>query len=299
MRSNGHSVLVAPHRTTTPDAPTQPAATPFLKWAGGKTQLLGQFSRFFPPRGTYEKYLEPFIGSGAVFFRLRPGEAHLADNNDDLINCYKQIQGHVEAVVELLRLHKRLHSKRYYYKIRALNLQDLSPIERAARFIYLNKTCFNGLYRVNSRGGFNVPMGRYSNPPILDEKALQAVYGALRGVSLHFMEFERFCDEFAGKGDFVYFDPPYYPVSKTANFTSYTAGAFREEDQLRLRDIFEKLDRRGCLLMLSNSDTSFIRKAYKTYRKTTFKVSARRAINSSAKKRGPISELVVLNYQPK
>ena len=275
------------------------AVRPFLKWVGGKTQLLGQFSRFLPPRGSYSKYLEPFVGSGAVFFHLRPDEAHLADNNEELVNCYKQIQGHVEAVIEVLRSHKRFHSKRYYYKVRSLQPKELSFVERAARLIYLNKTCFNGLYRVNSRGGFNVPMGRYRNPPILDEHILQAVHSALKGAGLYCMEFWKFCDEFAEKGDFVYFDPPYFPLSKTANFTSYTAGAFKEEDQLRLRDIFEKLGRRGCFLMLSNSDTSFIRSAYKKYRKTTFKVSARRSINSSAKKRGPISELVILNYQPK
>src|SRR3989338_9491911 len=263
-------------------------AAPFLKWVGGKTQLLPQFERFFPPHDQYKKYLEPFVGSAAVFFHLRHPEAHLADNNEELINCYREVKNRVDSVIELLRLHKRFHSKPYYYKIRSLQPRELSFAERTARLIYLNKTCFNGLHRVNARGEFNVPIGRYENPAILDEQTLLAASRALKRVGLHCMSFERFCDEFAERGDFVYFDPPYYPLSKTANFTSYTAGAFREENQLQLRDMFEKLDRRGCLLMLSNSDTRFIRQAYRKYRKTTFRVSARRTINSSAKKRGPI-----------
>lgn len=274
-------------------------ATPFLKWVGGKAQLLEQFERLFVPRDRYEHYLEPFVGSGAVFFHLRPDRAYLADNNEELINCYKQVKQHVEAVVELLRTHKRLHSEAHYYKVRSYQPRDLSPIERAARLIYLNKTCFNGLYRVNSRGGFNVPMGRYTNPPILDEQGLQRAHRALRGVELYCMPFDRFCDEFAEKGDFVYFDPPYFPISKTANFTGYTENAFGLEEQVKLRDAFERLDAKGCFLMLSNSASPTIRHLYKKYRHTTYEVLARRSINSAPDKRGAIKELVVLNYEPK
>lgn len=274
------------------------AARPFLKWAGGKTQLLGQFKQFFIPQDRFKKYLEPFVGSGAVFFHLRPERAHLADNNEELVNCYKQIQRHVEAVIELLRTHKRLHSKAHYYKIRSFQPRNLSPIERAARLIYLNKTCFNGLYRVNSKDAFNVPLGRYIDPPILDEVGLRAVHRALKGVGLHCMPFDRFCDEFAEKGDFVYFDPPYFPISKTANFTSYTTASFGLDEQTLLQDVFEKLDKRGCYLMLSNSACSTIRDLYKRYRKTAYTVKARRAINSAADKRRPIDELVILNYAP-
>lgn len=274
------------------------AAYPFLKWAGGKTQLLTQFERYFPPKERYRKYLEPFVGSGAVFFHLHPTVAHLADNNWELINCYKQIQEQVEAIIELLRHHKRLHNKAYYYQIRSLRTADLSHIERAARLIYLNKTCFNGLYRVNSKGIFNVPMGRYTNPSILDETGLRLAHRALKGVGLYCMPFDRFCDEFAEQGDFVYFDPPYFPLSATANFTSYTEDNFDCEDQVRLRDTFERLDSRGCFVMLSNSATGKIRNLYKRYRKTIYKVRARRAINSNAKRRRAITELIILNYNP-
>ncbi len=282
----------------TVEQPRITKAAPFLKWAGGKTQLLNQFEAYFPPRDHYKKYLEPFVGSGAVFFHLQPKIAHLADSNEELINCYRQIKNHVGAVIEVLRTHKRFHSEKHYYKVRSLQFRKLDPIERAARFIYLNKTCFNGLYRVNSRGEFNVPMGSYKNPPILDEEALRVAHDALKGIGLHCMPFERFCDEFAEKGDFVYFDPPYSPLSKTSNFTSYTKNDFGGEDQKRLRDTFEKLAKRGCFVMLSNSTSDFIRDLYKKYRETTYEVSARRVINCDATKRSPIKEFVILNYSP-
>src|SRR3989338_7948967 len=256
------------------------APEPFLKWAGGKTQLVGQLDRFFP--GQFKTYYEPFVGSAAAFFHLRRTRtwfpAWLADSNAELVNCYQVVRDKVQTLIPLLKNHQREHGKHYYYNIRGQNPEALTKVQRAARLIYLNKTCYNGLHRVNAKGEFNVPMGRYENPAILDEQTLLAASRALKRVGLHCMSFERFCDEFAERGDFVYFDPPYYPLSKTANFTSYTAGAFREENQLQLRDMFEKLDRRGCLLMLSNSDTRFIRQAYRKYRKTTFRVSARRTI---------------------
>ncbi|MBI3320777.1 MAG: DNA adenine methylase [Candidatus Omnitrophica bacterium] len=273
-------------------------ARPFLKWAGGKTQLLSQFGPLFPPKGYFKKYLEPFVGSGAVFFQLQPHGAHLADNNEELMNCYKQIQRHVEAVVELLRTHKRLHSTAHYYRVRSFQPRELSPVGRAARFIYLNKTCFNGLHRVNSKGKFNVPMGRYTDPPILDERGLWSAHRALKGVGLHCMLFDRFCSEFADRGDFVYFDPPYFPISATANFTSYTKDNFGYEDQVKLKETFERLENRGCFVMLSNSATGVIRNLYKRYQKTTYEVQARRVINSNAKHRQAITELVILNYNP-
>ena len=274
---------------------------PFLKWAGGKTQLLSQFQPLFPPPNEMSRYIEPFVGSGAVFFRLRKllhlDKVILADSNQDLMNVYGAIRDDVERVIAKLGEHERSHCKAHYYKIRAQNPKRLSPINRAARLIYLNRTCFNGLYRVNSKGGFNVPMGRYVAPRILDPENLRAASDALRGTQLkrgHFTDTLRY----ARAGDFIYFDPPYYPLSKTSHFTSYTEGSFTASDQVDLAQTCAVLDERGCRIMLSNSDCAFIRGLYESRRFDIRKVSARRSINSRSDRRGMVSELVVINYEP-
>ncbi len=272
---------------------------PFVKWAGGKTQLLPQFEALYPEAARVRRYLEPFLGSAAVFFQvrrlLRPRKAVLADGNEELINVYQAIQGNVSRVIRALSEHRRLHSKEHYYRTRSRRPRDLSSVERAARFIYLNKTCFNGLYRVNAGGGFNVPMGRYQDPPILDADNLRSVALSLQGVELRTAHFRETLD-YARKGDFVYFDPPYHPVSETSYFTSYTRDSFGPRDQEELAEVFAALDRRGCRVMLSNSDCPFIRGLYPGFAIHT--VRARRSINSKADRRGRVSEVVVLNYEP-
>jgi len=268
---------------------------PFLKWAGGKSQLLKQFECFLPPK--FNNYLEPFVGAGSVFFylyytgRLKGKKIILIDFNEELINCFLVIKENVERLISILKGPKYVNKKEVYYRIRAEEPKD--RFERVARTIYLNKTCFNGLYRVNSKGKFNVPFGRYKNPLICDSRNLRAVSIALKNVKILCDDFEKSL-EYAGKGDFIYFDPPYQPLSKTSNFTSYTKNSFSEEDQKRLCEVFKRLDKMGCKIMLSNSDTHFIRNLYKKYRIEV--VYAKRAINCKPSGRSAIKELVILNY---
>jgi DNA adenine methylase len=273
-------------------------AKPFLKWVGGKQQLLPQFEAYFPP--DFQRYVEPFVGGGAVFFHLwntekLPKESFLFDNNKELVNVYRVVRDKVDRLIELLALHKERHSKDYYYKIRSLDRKNcqLTDEERAARTIYLNRTCYNGLYRVNSKGQFNVPIGSYKNPQILYEDVLRAANKALQGVTVEVANFRQVVN-FAQAGDFFYFDPPYDPVSKTASFTGYTANSFRDEDQRDLAQVFEQLTKKGSLCMLSNSYTPFILDLYQDFRIET--VQAKRAVNSDANGRGSIPEVVVLNY---
>lgn len=264
---------------------------PPVKWAGGKTGLIPQFEPLFP-KIEFTLYAEPFVGGGAVFFHLLPPKSILIDSNEELINFYLVVRDNLEELLADLKKHK--NTKEYYYSIRALDPQALSPVERASRFLYLNKTAYNGLWRVNSQGKHNVPFGRYKNPKIVDELNLRLVSEALRTAEVLCDDFSRVLD-FARAGTFVYLDPPYYPLSDTANFTGYTADAFGARDQERLAGVFRELDRRGCLVMLSNSDTPFIRQLYSGYDIQV--VYARRAINCRADRRGPITELVIRNYQ--
>jgi DNA adenine methylase len=268
-------------------------ASPFLKWAGGKTQLLSTFDEYFPDR--FERYFEPFLGGGAVFFRMNAREdgvtAHLSDLNDELINCYSVVRDNVEQLIKALKKHR--NESDYYYGVRAMDTSRMTPVARAARLIYLNKTCFNGLYRVNRKGEFNVPFGSYKNPRTCDEDNLRAASDALRNARVEHKPFENALKT-AKKGDFVYLDPPYQPLSATSSFTSYTSKCFGELDQKRLAEVFAELDRRGCKVMLSNSDNEFVRELYKQFRLET--VYANRAINCRADRRGRISELLVLNY---
>lgn len=274
---------------------------PFVKWVGGKRQLLKQFLRMhlYPPeRFDTEKgrYFEPFVGGGAVFFDLLPEKAFLSDLNPELVITYNVIKNDVNELIKSLKKHK--YNKEYYLKVRAKNPNKLSDVEIASRFIFLNRTCFNGMYRVNSRGQFNVPFGKYSNPIICDEKNLLKASKALQNVEIKKQDYKQVLKK-AKKGDFVYFDPPYYPISKTASFTSYTSEAFLDKEQIELRDTFLKLHKKGCFVMLSNSDTPFINKIYseiKKYGIKITKVEAGRMINSKASGRGKITEVLVTNY---
>lgn len=273
-------------------------ARPFVKWAGGKQQLLAQYEAFFPER--VARYFEPFVGGGAVFFhfwntRRLPEQRYLFDNNHELVNAYQAVRDDLEALLDLLAVHTERHNKEYYYQIRKLDRRnvELSDVERAARTIYLNKTCYNGLYRVNRKGQFNVPIGSYKDPKICDEETLRAANAALQGVRIEVRDFRAVVD-LARAGDFFYFDPPYDPLSKTASFTSYTAGNFDDDDQCDLRDVFAELTDKGCRCMLSNSYTPFVLDLYQAFRIET--VRANRAISSDPNGRGGIPEVVVLNY---
>ncbi len=270
----------------------------FVKWAGGKQQLIEQFKPLFPKK--FNNYFEPFVGSGAVAFyilqRYKPKKVLLSDINAELINAYNIIKTDVERLTVELRQHKEYHladKPKYYYEIRGVNPNDLPDLEKAARFIYLNKTCFNGLYRVNSKGGFNVPIGSYKNPDIVQEEKLKIISKLLKKTEVNVMNFEKVITK-AKKRDFIYFDPPYYPLKKGKSFTSYQKNSFLEEEQEKLADVFRKLHKKGCFCMGSNSDTKFIKKLYKDFN-IQF-VKARRLINSNAKGRGKINEVVITNY---
>jgi len=271
-----------------------PFLRPFLKWAGGKTQLLPQLAKFYPPKGSVKRYIEPFLGSGAVFFHFKAlvgsRSAILWDNNRELIETFKAVQQEVGQVIKLLKKYQKLHSKDFFLAMREKSPSSLAA--KAARLIYLNKTCFNGLYRVNSRGIFNVPFGKYTNPGIFNEEWLRRASEQLQGARIETEDF-RYLKVEAKKNDFIYFDPPYHPRSKTSYFTAYTRDLFGEEHQRKLADLYRALDKKGCLLMLSNSDTPLIRELYKDF--DIREVSARRNINSRADRRGSICELVVLN----
>lgn len=272
---------------------------PFVKWVGGKRQLLAQFRKLklYPPeKFNPEKntYFEPFVGGGAVFFDLLPKHAVLSDLNSELVTTYNVIKNNVEGLIKNLYKHK--NNKEYFLIIRSLDVKVLTDIEIASRFIYLNKTCFNGLFRVNKAGNFNVPFANNKNPLVCDEVNLKRVSSALKDVSIEHRGYKEVL-KYAKKGDFVYFDPPYYPISKTASFTAYTNDSFLEKQQLELRDTFIELHKRGCFVMLSNSDTPFICKIYSGIRGVRIsKVEAGRAINSKGNNRGKITEVLVTNY---
>jgi DNA adenine methylase len=266
-------------------------ARPFIKWAGGKSQLLPKISDLLPPKSQIGRYFEPFLGGGAVFFHLQHPKSFLSDTNQELVELYEIVKNNVEELIKALKVHKNEHD--YFYEIRAQDSSKLSAIKRAARFIYLNKTCFNGLYRVNSKGGFNVPFGRYKNPAICDAEGLRASSMALKNAKITHGDFQSILAK-AKPTDFIYFDPPYQPLNKTSSFTSYTSGKFGEDEQKKLANIYKELAERGCFVMLSNSDTPLIRELYKDF--YIYEIQASRAINSNAKGRGKITELLVINY---
>lgn len=270
-------------------------AAPFLKWAGGKSRLLKQYAPYFPPRTEIGHYYEPFIGSAAVFFYLQPQNSTLSDINEKLIDVYRVVQQDVEGLIRLLKGHK--NEKVHFYQTRALDPADLTPQEQAARLIFLNKTCYNGLYRENRKGRFNVPFGRYKNPNICDERRLKTASKVLQRVDLQVADFDEVVSE-AVPGDFIYFDPPYAPISATSNFTNYNRHDFRIADQRRLADTVHRLTIRGCNVMLSNSDSPLIYELYGERGYRFIEVHSRRNINSKADRRGVITELLILNYDP-
>ena len=251
----------------------------------------------FPPY--FYNYYEPFVGSGAVFFyvksKLKLRTVVLSDINEELMNCFVVVRDRPFELIELLLSHRDNHSREYYYAVRSMGINRLDSIESAARLIYLNKTCFNGLYRVNSKGQFNVPLGDYQNPRIFDKNVLLQASQLLQDVEPRIMTFEKVLD-FAGKDDLVYLDSPYIPLSRTSSFTQYSRSDFSLKEQKRLSDVFRILDSRGCFVMLSNSDHPLMRQLYGDYMKNTVRVSARRMINSMGSKRSAISEIVLRNY---
>jgi DNA adenine methylase len=261
---------------------------PFLKWAGGKSQLLAPVLERLPK--AIATYYEPFVGGGAVFFALatrkRFTNAVLSDSNEDLINVYRALRDDADAVIRILASYE--YAEAEYYRVRAA--QPTTAAARAARIIYLNKTGYNGLYRVNRSGQFNVPFGRYTNPTICDEPNLKAVAEVLQSVKLEVSDFERACAP-ARPGDAVYFDPPYLPVSKTASFTAYDRGGFNFKEHQRLAQTYAELARRGVHVVLSNSDTPETRALFASFDVAT--VHASRHINSNATRRGAITEILV------
>ena len=280
-----------------------PLVRPFLKWVGGKRQLLPEIVKYVPKLTSKNTYYEPFIGGGALLFELQPPKAVINDSNKELINCYKVIKDSLDELMEELSKDKYSNSETSYYEMRDLDrstkkYEILSEVEKAARIIYLNKTCYNGLFRVNSQGQFNVPFGRYKNPNFLDDAVLRAVNKYLNSndITLLNQDFAKAVQD-AKKGDFVYFDPPYDPVSETASFTGYDVNGFNRDEQERLKKVFDDLTERGCKVMLSNSCTDFIMDLYKDYQDTIIKVRATRSINSNALKRGRVDEVLVLNYE--
>ncbi|MCG9893478.1 MAG: DNA adenine methylase [Thermosynechococcaceae cyanobacterium MS004] len=260
---------------------------PFLKWAGGKSRLIVQYQPFLPQ--AFDTYYEPFLGGGALFFYLRPQRAVLSDINPELVNVYTCVRDRVEELIEQLTHHAAHHGQDYYYQMRAETPEP--PVARAARLIYLNKTCFNGLYRVNAQGQFNVPMGRYSNPKICDRDLLQAASEALQSATIVQRSFHQILEANITPQDFVYFDPPYQPLSVTSNFTGYSRDAFTAAHQIQLRDIFAQLAQHQVQVLLSNSDCPFIRELYQDFPIQT--IHAARAINVHAQKRGKINEVLV------
>ncbi|MBI2424882.1 MAG: DNA adenine methylase [Candidatus Hydrogenedentes bacterium] len=283
---------MSPAKSTRNDSPR-----PFLKWVGGKGQLLAPLYAAVKAAGKIERYHEPFVGGGALFFclyregALGPGKALLGDANARLVETYLGIQRDVEALIALLEKHESLHSKDHYYATRAEVPGD--TLARAARIIYLNKTCFNGLYRENSKGLFNVPMGAYKKPPICDPENLRHVHTALQCAHIEQASFESIVNS-AKPGGLVYFDPPYHPVSQTASFTSYHETGFGEDAQRELARVAAALDQAGVRFILSNSDTPFINELYKKFK--IQKVLAGRNVNSRSDRRGKVSEVLVQNY---
>lgn len=275
------------------------SALPIVKWVGGKRQLLNSLVPLLPQKFSY--YCEPFLGGGALFFRIQPQRAIVNDINPDLIAVYKVVKSDVDALIESLKTYRNTPEQFYFVRDLDRNkdtYQSLSTVERASRFIYLNKTCYNGLFRVNSAGEFNSPFGRYKNPNIVNEPTLRAVSAFLNANDIQFscMDFEKVLQNLP-EGCFVYLDPPYDPVSSTSNFTGYNKGGFGKDEQLRLKACCDDLTRRKIKFMLSNSPTEFILNLYSGYDITP--VEAKRSINCNGAKRGIVKEVIIRNYGKK
>lgn len=270
---------------------------PVLKWVGGKRQLLPEIEKYIPKN--YKTYYEPFIGGGAVLFHLQPKSAVVNDVNSELINMYNVIKYDVDALIENLKEHE--NNPEYFYSLREVDRNKdeygkLTNIQRASRVIYLNKTCYNGLFRVNQSGEFNSPFGGYKNPNIVNEATLRAVSNYFNRADVRFVNAD-FVEALSGitKGSFVYFDPPYDPVSSSASFTGYDKGGFNRDEQIRLKELCDELNAKGVKFLLSNSSTAFIHELYKDYKIEI--VKAKRAINSNGSLRGDVDEVLVRNYE--
>ena len=266
---------------------------PIVKWVGGKRQLMFELLKNMPE--DYNRYFEPFIGGGALFFELQPDNAYISDMNEELINLYQVVRDNVDELIADLQKHDI--SKEYFMEIRNIDrteeYQNWSGVKKASRFIYLNRTCFNGMYRVNSKGEFNVPFGHYKNPRILDENNLINCSNLLQKTEIKHADFSEILKK-VKKDDFVYFDPPYVPLSETSSFTSYTKDGFDMDMQFKLRDVCDELDSMGVKFLLSNSDTKLVNELYENY--NIKKVFASRQINANADGRGKITEVLVRNY---
>ena len=266
---------------------------PIVKWVGGKRQLMFELLKNMPKN--YNRYFEPFIGGGALFFELQPTNAYISDMNEELINLYNVVKNDVYELIEELKKHEI--SKEYFMNIRNIdrtkNYKKWSNIQRASRFIYLNRTCFNGMYRVNAKGEFNVPFGNYKNPRIIDECNLINCSNLLQKSEIRNADFSEILN-YVQSGDFVYFDPPYVPLNETSSFTSYTKDGFDIDMQFKLREVCDELDSMGVKFMLSNSDTNFVNELYENY--NIKKVFASRQINANPNGRGKITEVLVKNY---
>ena len=273
-------------------------AQPFLKWAGGKRQLISAIAKFIPAE--YTEYYEPFIGAGAVLFHLQPSIAIINDANSELVNCYRVIRDKPEELLELCNIHQANNSKEYYYQLRKqdreTNYSKLTNVERAARIIYLNKTCYNGLFRVNSNGQFNVPYGKYKNPTIANSVVINAISSYLNQARVDILngDFEQAVAN-AKEGAFIYLDPPYHPLSDTSSFTEYSMNGFGEAEQARLKQLCDRLTDKGCQILASNSAAPFIKNLYNDSRYEVKEVQAIRAINTVSSKRGKINEVLIYN----
>lgn len=270
---------------------------PIVKWVGGKRQLLPELESRLPKK--FNTYYEPFFGGGALLFHMQPKKAVINDVNKGLISMYQIVKNQPEDLIKDLKKH--INTSDYFYSIRdkdrsKLEFDKLNDIEKASRLIYLNKTCFNGLYRVNSSGEFNTPFGGYKQPNIVNEATIKAVSEYFNKIEIRFLnlDFEKSLDGIK-KGDFVYFDPPYDPVSTSSNFTGYNESGFTRKDQERLRDLCVELDEMGVKFMLSNSASDFIKELYSSFKSVEI-VKARRSINSDGNGRGEIDEVIVRNY---
>lgn len=270
---------------------------PVVKWVGGKRQILNEITRYVPK--SFKTYFEPFLGGGAVLFELQPKKAIVNDLNKELINVYEVIKNNVDELIEDLGYYE--NNSECFYATRELDRDEeiyktLTPVKRASRIIYLNKTCYNGLFRVNSAGEFNTPFGNYKNPNIVNEVTLRAVSSYFNKADIIFYstDFEEVLLS-TSEGDFVYLDPPYDPVSDTANFTGYNQGGFDKEEQIRLKNVCDQLHSKGVKFLLSNSATDFIKNLYKDYAIEI--IQAKRSINSNGKKRGGIDEVLVRNFE--
>lgn len=271
---------------------------PILKWVGGKRQIMNEIICRLPQE--YNDYYEPFIGGASVVLAIRPQQnIYVNDINEELINVYKQIKRAPKLLIKELKQHK--NESEYFYYIRSLDrdidtFKKLTKVERASRIIFLNKTCYNGLYRVNSRGELNAPFGKYKNPLICDEENINNLSRYFNEAKFNFLnqDFSTFLSN-CNENDFVYLDPPYDPVSTSASFTGYSSSGFSRNDQIRLKDVCDDLNRRGVLFMLSNSNTEFIRELYNDYNIDI--IEAKRSINSNSEKRGPVEEVIIRNYE--